>query len=182
MRWDLHRCYWGIKLPHTITRTPIATGDPVDELALTEHMRLDGDLVAGAYPYIWAAAAEIEAYCDLALLDQSITLTANAHEQDNGLTIQRLPIGPNPTSIMVEGIETDGTLLPIPYSWVFYGGAVRFASRPDRPVRITYKADYGSIPDTIPADLRMAICDLAARLYDYRASDKAPTSPQLQHA
>ncbi len=160
-----------------ITRTPIATGDPVTDTEFTEHMRLDADLVTGAYPYVRAAAREVEQYADIALLTQTITVTTNAHEREDGLTILRLPIGPAHEDVTVERVETDGTFTPMPYSYIVYNGAVRFAMHPEHPVRITYTAGYGETAESIPADLRMAVCDLAARLYDHRASDKSPAMP-----
>lgn len=151
---------------------------PVSTDEMAEHMRLDADLVAGAMLYTEAAAQEIEAYSDIALLDQDITALADPL---TGKVLQ-LPVGPVPlgASVTVELIELDGTATPITSGWFLVAGPrpqLFFDTIPGGQLRITYPAGYGSTSDTIPADLRMAICDLAARLYDYRASDKAPTFP-----
>lgn len=162
----------------TIERTPIATGDTVSPETLQEHMRLDADLVAGSTAYVAAASAEIETYCALALLDQTITCTTdNWPGQDVAL-----PIGPvaSDAIITVDMIEQDGTTTPVTNGYWLEGGrypVLHFIGTPGGRLRITYPAGYGATADTIPADMAMAICDLAARLYDYRASDKAPAMP-----
>jgi uncharacterized phiE125 gp8 family phage protein len=164
----------------TIERTPIATGDTVDAADLQEHMRLDADLVAGSTAYVQAASAEVEGYCALALLDQTITVTTGTLP---GRDI-RLPVGPvaPDADITVHLIELDGstTLVPDEGYWLEGGlyPALRFTEgEPGGRLRITYTAGYGDTSADVPADLRMAICDLAARLYDYRASEKAATMP-----
>lgn len=162
----------------TIDRTPIATGDPVSITELQEHMRLDDDLVTGAHAYSQAAAREIEAYCAIALLTQSITCTTdNLPAPDVAL-----PIGPvaSDAAITVALVEMDGTTTPITAGYWLEGGRYPVLHLPTTPggrLRITYVAGYGDTSTDIPADLRMAICDLASRLYDFRASDKAPAMP-----
>jgi len=157
----------------TYTRTPIATVLPVSSEQIAAHMRLDGDLLAEAPDYIEAAAAEVEAYCDVALLDQTITTTTS---QWPGRTIA-LPVGPVAADAVatVALVELDGTTTPITTGWWLEGGRyprLHFIStEPAGRLRITYPAGYGDEPDTIPADLRHAVADLAARLYDVRGSD-----------
>jgi uncharacterized phiE125 gp8 family phage protein len=158
-------------------RTP-NTGDPVSINELQEHMRLDGDLVSGAYAYSHAAAAEIEAYCGIALLTQTITAIT---DKWTGQSIM-LPVGPvaADATITIHMIEQDGTATLIPDGYWLEGGRyprIYFTGTPSAPLRITYTAGYGGTSTTIPADLRMAICDLSARLYDHRASEKAATFP-----
>jgi len=140
-----------------IDRTPIATGDPVIITEMQENMRLDADLVTCAHAYSQTAAREIETYCALALLDQTITC---ATDNLPGCDVA-LPIGPvaADATITVDLIEMDGTTTP--------GGRLR----------VTYPAGYGATSGGIPADLRKAICDLSARLYDFRASGKAAAMP-----
>lgn len=159
-------------------RTNKTLAEPVDQMEFTEHMRVDADLVSGAYPYVRAAAAEIETYCDIALLDQDITALADPL---TGRVLQ-LPVGPVAlgASVTVDLIEQDGTATPVTDGWFLQAGPTPqlfFNTIPGGQLRITYRAGYGSTSDAIPDDLRMAICDLAARLYDHRASDKAPAFP-----
>lgn len=162
----------------TITRTPIATGDTVSSDTLAEHMRLDADLAAGSTAYVEAASAEIETYCDIALLDQTITCTTD-NLPDQNLS---LPIGPvaADATVTVDMLEQDGTTTTITEGYWLEGGrypVVHFTSTPGGRLRISYTAGYGATANAIPSDLTMAICDLAARLYDYRASDKTATMP-----
>ncbi len=93
-----------------------------------------------------------------------------------------MPIGPVAADavVTVALVEMDGTTTPITNGYWLEGGrypVLHFTSTPGGRLRITYTAGYGATADTIPADMSMAICDLAARLYDYRASDKAATMP-----
>lgn len=162
----------------TIDRTPIATGDTVTPATLQEHMRLDADLVAGAAAYVKAAAVEVEAYCSIALLDQTITALSDTLP-DTSLS---LPVGPVAADaiITVELQEIDGTFTAVTDGWFLQAGLfpkLHFTTTPGGRLRVTYPAGYGDTSTAIPADLRMAICDLSARLYDYRASDKAATMP-----
>lgn len=159
-------------------RTNRTLADTVSIAEMAEHLRLDDDLVLGAMAYTDAAAAEIEAYSDLALLDQDIIATTGRWP---GQDID-LPVGPAPSdaTVTVELIEQDGTTTEITTGFWFEGGSrprLHFTTTPGGTLRITYGAGYGSGSSDIPADLRMAICDLAARLYDYRASDKHAPFP-----
>ncbi len=162
-----------------VERTPIATGDPVTLAELQEHMRLDADLVIGAQAYAQTAALEIEAYTNIALMRQAITCTTNTWPGQH----VALPIGPvaADATVTVHLIELDGTTTLVPDGYWLEGGrypVLHFTDgEPGGRLRITYPAGYGSTYHDIPADLRMAICDLAARLYDHRASDKAPAMP-----
>ena len=162
----------------TIDRTPIATGDTVTPATLQEHMRLDADLVAGSTAYVEAAAVEIEAYCDIALLTQTITALSDPWPA-NILTLPIGPVAPD-TTVTVELVEVDGTLTPVTSGWHVQAGLypqLYLTNTPGGRLRVTYQAGYGATADTIPRDLTMAICDLAAHLYDHRASDKAATMP-----
>lgn len=162
----------------TIERTPIAMGDTVGSSELQEHMRLDADLVDGAVAYVKAASAEVEAYCNIALLDQTVTALSDTFPD----TSLALPVGPvaADATITVELQETDGTYTAVTDGWFLQAGLfpkLHFASTPGGRMRVTYPAGYGDTSTDIPADLRLAICDLSARLYDYRASDKTATMP-----
>ena len=79
-------------------------------------------------------------------------------------------------SVTVASVAVDGTVTPILSGWWMEAG--RYAvlhftgTAPVDRVRITYEAGYA----TVPADLRMAIADQVARLYEHRGGvmDKAP--------
>lgn len=157
----------------TYTRTSIATGLPVSNEQIAAHIRLDADLLTEAPAYIAAAAAEVEAYCAVALLDQTITATT---DQWPGRTIA-LPVGPVAADAVatVALVELDGSTTPITAGWWLEGGRyprLHFTStEPGGRLRIAYPAGYGNQPETIPGDLRHAVADLAARLYDMRGAD-----------
>ena len=162
----------------TIERTPIATGDIVEAAYLNEHMRLDEDLENGVALYVQAAGVEVEQYCNIALLNQSITCTTDNWPGQ----VMALPIGPvaADATFTVDLVEQDGTTTPVTNGYWLEGGrfpVLHFIGTPGGRLRVTYPAGYGDTSATIPADLRMAICDLSARLYDYRASDKTATMP-----
>lgn len=162
----------------TIERTPTTTGATVEAAYLNEHMRLDDDLSDGVALYVDAASAEVEAYCALALLDQTITITTDNWPAQH----LSLPIGPvaSGATVTVDLLELDGTTTTVTDGYWLEGGrypVLHFTSTPGGRLRITYTAGYGDTSTAIPADLRMAICDLASRLYDYRASEKAATMP-----
>lgn len=157
--------------------SPETNPDPVSVSELEEHMRLDGDLVSGAMAHAHAAAAEIEAYCDIALMDQTII----ALSEPTPGPVLPLPVGPveADAEVTVDMLEVDGSYTPVTGSWFLQAGLfpkLHFATTPGGRLRVTYKAGF-TTPHGVPADLRMAICDLAARLYDFRASDKTPTFP-----
>lgn len=156
-----------------IERTKISQSAPVDPVAFTEHLRIDDAL--GGLRYAFTAAAEIERYADIALLDQTITAVADP------LTgkVLALPVGPVAlgASITVELLEQDGSATPITSGWFLQAGPrpqLFFDTVPGGAVRTTYTAGYGDTPDTIPEDLSHAIMDQALKLYDMRGDMDAP--------
>lgn len=158
-----------------ISRTPISTAAPVDPDAFTDHLRIDDAL--GALRYVFTAAAEIERYADIALLDQSITALADPL---TGKVLQ-LPVGPVAlgASVTVDMIEQDGTATPITDGWFLVAGPrpqLFFDATPGGPIRITYTAGYGADASTIPDDLAHAIMDQALKLYDRRGDVDAPAT------
>ncbi|MCK8483950.1 hypothetical protein MUY21_07865 [Aliiroseovarius sp. S2029] len=158
-----------------ISRTPISTAAPVDPTDFTDHMRVDDAL--GSLRYAFTAAREIEAYADIALLDQTITAQADP------LTgkVLSLPVGPVAlgASVVVELIELDGSATPIPSGWFLVAGPrpqLFFDTIPGGPIRVTYTAGYGAEASTIPDDLTHAIMDQALKLYDMRGDVDAPAT------
>lgn len=118
------------------------------------------------------AAAEIEAYCDLALLDQTITATTGDWPGQEIL----LPVGPvaPDATVTIELIETDGTATPVPDGFWLESGRyprLHFTDTPGGRLRISYTAGYGTTHTDIPADITHAIYDVATRLYDMRGID-----------
>ena len=159
------------------TRTPIGTALPFDLASVKAHMRVthdDEDLAIIAMAS--AAAAEIEAYCDLALLSQTITTTT---DEWPGQSIA-LPVGPVASGAVatVAVVEVDGTTTAVASGFWLEGGRYPVLHFPDTEpaarLRITYQAGFGDDCTALPADLSHAIADQAARFYDRRGDDDMP--------
>lgn len=121
------------------------------------------------------AAAEVEHYCDMALITQTITATTGAWP---GQSIS-LPVGPLAAepNVTVAQIELDGTTTDISSGWWVEGGRyprLHFIdTEPAGPLRITYAAGYGDTAASIPTDLAHAIMDHTVRLYEMRGDTEA---------
>jgi uncharacterized phiE125 gp8 family phage protein len=157
----------------TYTRTPIADAPAFDLASVKDYLRVthsfEDDVITDLAR---TAAAEIEAYCDLALLDQTITCTT---DQWPGCIIS-LPVGPvqDGATVSVEVIEADGTATPVPSGWWIEGGRyprLHFTTTPGAPLRITYAAGYGEDATALPVDLLHAIAAQATRAYSMRGDD-----------
>jgi uncharacterized phiE125 gp8 family phage protein len=144
------------------TRTPIAATDAFDLEALKLHARIDGDDEDAALTLMGrTAVAEIEAYCDIALLAQTITLSVEA-----GAPVV-LPVGPLAPDAVVtmDGEPVIGAVTRGRYP------ILAFPSDITGTVTVAYTAGYGDAVDDIPPDLQFAILDHASRLYDLRGAD-----------
>lgn len=149
------------------TRTPTTSATPVSLAELKAYMRIDHAdedvLIVGLGA---TAAAEIEAYCDLAILAQTITAIC-----DDPASVIVLPVGPVQAgaTVTVEAIAEDGSATALTGFWLEAGRYPRltFTTTPTTPLRITYPAGFVAVP----VDLAQAICDHSARLYDQRGDD-----------
>ncbi|MCA1777577.1 MAG: hypothetical protein LC676_18795 [Loktanella sp.] len=159
-----------------ISRTPIAVVDPVTGYDLEDHLRIEATEVSSAMRFATAAASEVESYCDLALLSQTIVALSDTWPG----TVLSLPIGPvdadaTPT---VEQVELDGSTTAITTGWTLQHGrfpTITFDTTPAGPIRVTYVAGYGADEQALPRDLSLAILDQALRLYDLRGDvDQTP--------
>ncbi|MTD99260.1 hypothetical protein GIY56_03045 [Paracoccus sp. YIM 132242] len=148
------------------TRTPISLADPFDLDAVKQHARVDGDHDDAAIAMMARAAArEIEAHAELALLHQLITLTVDA----TGQAIP-LPCGPaaSDAEVLVDGLALVNGLT---------GGRYPVLHLPDYtrgPVVVSYVAGFGPDAGSIPDDLALAIADQTARSYDLRGAEDGP--------
>jgi uncharacterized phiE125 gp8 family phage protein len=160
------------------TRTPTSTATAIPLDTAKDHLRVTHDaedaLITGLST---AAANEIEALTDSALLSQTITTTTGEWPGD----CIRLPVGPVTSGAVatVEVIETDGTATPVTDGYWLEGGRyprLHFTTTPGGRLRITYPAGFGADSGAIPADIAHGIADQVARLYDQRGGieDKAP--------
>ena len=107
------------------------------------------------------AAREVEAYCEIALTRQTISLTVLP---DYGTVA--LPVGPlapdaNVTAdgaALGNGVTADRWPVLMLPDWM-HG-----------PVRVTYEAGFGDTPGSVPDDLQLAIMEQAAFAYDNRGN------------
>jgi uncharacterized phiE125 gp8 family phage protein len=171
------------------TRTPISDGSPFHLTEVKAYLRVDytdEDQTIDALAR--SAAAEVEAYCDLALLSQTITTTTDQWPGD----VIDLPCGPllegQPVTVSV--LEADGTLTPVPTGWWIEGGRyprLHFTTTPGARLQVVYVAGYGDGVEDLPATLALAIHDQTLRLYTRRgdedvkpnANTLAPTASRI---
>ena len=167
-----------------ITRTPLSTDDPftLDDVKL--HARVDGDDDDASLALMARAAArEIEAHSELALLRQIITVSFTRTAGPI-----RLPVGPldllalDDHPVTVQTREADGSLLTWPQGWwidparnpVLHLDAVDGDS-----LVVSYVAGFGLTASSIPPDLALAIMDQAAAYFDQRGPIDAPQGLSL---
>ncbi|MEQ8877216.1 MAG: phage head-tail connector protein [Phycisphaerales bacterium] len=170
MKMLVHRTAGGAALPFVL-----------DDLKL--HLRVPDDAEDTAIQNIGeTAAAEIEQFAQIALLNQTIRVTIFDPSQDSGL---RLPIGPvadddTPT------VTIDGEAFT---AFSFVGGNRPYIHwltdyhdlTPSR-VTIQYQAGFGDAAADVPPDLAQALMDQAALHYDGRSPMDAKsltTSPHM---
>jgi uncharacterized phiE125 gp8 family phage protein len=160
----------------TYTRNPITTAKPFDIEAIKAYLRVtssDEDAVIATMGS--TAAQEIEGYCEIALLSQTITITTGQWPgQDVALPVGPVAADTVPTVAM---IEQDGTTTAIASGFWLEGGRypiLHFTTTPGGRLRITYQAGYGADHTALPADLSLAIADQSARYFDGRGDDDAP--------
>jgi hypothetical protein len=160
-----------------IQRLPLSTGLPADSPGVLSQMRLGIEDVNEAHEHIRAAAAELEAYCGVAILPQTIT----AETDDAPGALLHLPVRPvlDPATLTIT--TTAGT--PVT-TWRLVSAAhavVRFVTPPDEPVTVTYDAGHATVDD-VPPDLLHAIGDQALRLYDLRGAEEGTQGLSLAAA
>jgi len=149
-----------------IQRTPLTTALPFDLAEVKEYSRLDAnspEFDAEMSRMASAAAAGLEAYAQLALLHQTITVTL---ERGPALSVFHLPIAPlidaMPVIVTVDGSAFDAFavingLRPV---ILFTDG------RPCGLVVIEYRAGFGATAAEMPPDIANAISDQACTLFD----------------
>lgn len=139
-----------------------AAGDAFDLEALKLHSRVDHDGDDDALELMGrTAAAEIEAYCDIALLVQAIEIEIDADGDPVPLPVG--PLAPD-AAVTINGEPVVGAVTSGRYPVLTMPGDITGA------VLVTYEAGYGDAVADIPADLQFAILDHASRLYDVRGA------------
>jgi uncharacterized phiE125 gp8 family phage protein len=147
-------------------RTTTPAGLPFDVSELAQHVRVDdAGQIAEATRQAAAAAREVELGFGLALLDQAIRVTL---PNGPGRELFPLPIAPLIDPLGVT-ITLDGAAYDDFAVITGLRPAVHFTSgKPCGLVVITYDSGFGNDATEIPADLRHAILDQAAALFDGR--------------
>lgn len=165
-------------------RTGKTVADVVSVARVAEYLRLDASLADEAVPYVETAANEVEAYANLALLDQTIIATTDTWPGQ----VIAMPVGPAPAdaTVTVDQIELDGTVTPVdPASYWLESGQfprLHFIAIPSGPLRVTYGAGFGDTADALPTELTTAVLDHGMKLYDMRAMEGRGVGPGLSHA
>ncbi|PAU96699.1 head-tail connector protein [Paracoccus salipaludis] len=146
----------------TYTRTP-TLASPVSLDDAKQHVRVladDDDLLI--QKYVLAAAREIEAYCEIALTRQTISLTVLAEGEAD---IIALPVGPlaSDAEVTINGVPAGtvtGRMWP----------SITLPTGTTGHVVISYDAGFGDDARSVPDDLQLAIMEQAAFTYDNRGS------------
>ena len=152
-----------------VSRVPFEYNDPVDLDFFLDYLRVDGSEAHVALYFADAAKVELERYCQIALFHEEVTVLTGKFP---GRFIE-LPIGPGRDDefVLVKQVETNGDTTAIMDGWRFSGGrypSVTFDDEPAGPLLISYTAGFAEDVYGVPRDLKLAICDLALRLYDQR--------------
>lgn len=159
------------------SRAPIGPATAFDLEAVKEHARIDWDDEDAAVSALASAAvAEIEAYCGIALLRQTIRV-----ELTSWAECIALPVGPvdqdalvaQPVTIWTR--DNEGELTEQPNAgWIWTGRYPHLHLM--RPLEgsalvVEYPAGFGTTAAAIPADLALAVADQTTRLYGCRGDD-----------
>ncbi|RXF73902.1 head-tail connector protein [Hansschlegelia zhihuaiae] len=146
-----------------LARIPAAATDPFTLDALKQHARVDFEDDDASLTIMGrAAAAEIEAHAEVALLRQQILWTIEAA----GTSVV-LPIAPlAPGAVVTVNGETVEPEAVTPGKHP----VLRLPDGLTGQVTIIYEAGFGDEPEDVPGDLQLAIADQAGRLYDLRGS------------
>lgn len=165
-----------------VHRTPGGVALPFVLDDLKDHLRIADDAEDTAIGAIGSAAAsEVEHFAQVALLTQTITLTAFDAPPDPYL---RLPIGPvaqdhTPTVTIDGAAFTDFTFVAGIRPVIRWGATWRTQS--PLVLKVEYTAGFGATAADIPADLAQAIMDQAALHYDGRSPMEAKALTMSPH-
>lgn len=151
------------QLPVTLTeiekhlRTPVGTGYEPGPMLMMAH----------------AAMVEIEERAGLAILSQTVTVTTGAE----WCADIALPVGPVASGAVatVSTLGEDGTLTAVPSGFWLEAGRWPVLHVTDTTLIgrlvIAYPAGMAAAADAVPQDVRHAVCDQVARMYDQRGED-----------
>lgn len=161
----------------TIPSTPVVTTADA-KLFLRQDLTVEDSLIDNL---IASATREVEAFASIALITQTITATFDGPFTAGRL---RLPVGPvlDTATATVTMIEPDGTETPLdsaffslragkaPALWVGGGSSLpTLMGDPSTALQIEYPGGYGGTAADVPEDLRHAVLEQTAMLYEHRA-------------
>lgn len=165
----------------SITRTPIAAGDAfligdiLDRARLEHGQPLDH---ADAARCARAAAAEAESRFGLALLRQAVVEHHDAWPEGGRFRLAVSPVQTFAGVTILFGEDPFATFTVTGYA----PAIIRPIGPPwPGPFAVHYTAGFGDTAHTLPADIRMAIADQAALLFDQRGGGD-PKAPALAPA
>lgn len=162
-----------------IQRAPLTDALPFDLAIVAEHCRAEAseyenDLTRMAS----AAASEIEAYAQLALLETAITVTL---ERGPARSVFDLPVAPLIDAMSV-AVTVDGVAVDTFAVITGQRPAIRFTNgRPCGLVVIEYQAGFGETAADLPQDIANAICDQASALFDLRGAGDGKSNGMSPH-
>jgi hypothetical protein len=163
-----------------VQRTPISNELPFELSVVAGHCRVD-DIPAYAENLTRmasAAAFEFEAYAQVALLDQTITVTL---ENGTRRGVFDLPIAPLNDALTVE-VTIDGLVTDAFAVITGQRPAIRFTNgRPCGFTVITYQAGFGATAAALPQDIANSICDQALALLDTPGAGDGKTNGMSPH-
>jgi len=163
-----------------IQRTPLSAALPFDLSVVETHCRADFDPSFDIDLARMAAAAahELEAYAQIALLNQTITVTL---EDALRRSVFDLPIAPVIDPLLV-GVTVDGAAFDDFAVITGQRPALRFTNgKPCGLVVIQYLAGFGDSAADLPQDIENAIADQAAAFFDMRGVGDGKTNGMSPH-
>ncbi len=171
-------------MPLSLLTPPTAL--PITLAMLKAELRIEGtDEDAFLQTLIAAATRRVEFECGLALINQSWRLLRDFWPRDRILSIPLHPV----RAITSLRVVKDGVAAIPPeesYSVDLSGRPARIMARcgfpqPDsglNTVQVDIDAGFGPGPEDVPADLKLAVCRLAAHWYEDRSGlDDCPRLP-----
>jgi uncharacterized phiE125 gp8 family phage protein len=149
-----------------IQRTSVSTAPPVNVAEVAEHARIEESYFAAeAHRLSLAAAREFEDFAQIALLEQTISVTIEGPIRCAMLALPIAPlVDPLSVEVTVDGVDFEGFA-------VITGlrPALRFTDeKPTGLVVVTYLAGFGATASSLPEDIRHAIADQVVALFEMR--------------